>query len=236
MLQIFLYYFLLFIVYAFLGWIIEVIVFFRKSKKFINRGFLIGPYCPIYGVCAVLMVLTFGRYVSTPIAMFVMAGVVCTIFEYLTSVIMEKLFNARWWDYSNEPFNVNGRVCLHNSIAFGLLGVLLLYYVNPFIENTLHSIPQVILIIFSCLLLFIFIADIITSFNVISRVKDTTNSILKDNTEEITEKVIEKVTEKVKDILSKRSILTKRLVEAFPDLKAIWVKQKEKIKEQISRK
>lgn len=228
MLYTILYYFLLFIIYAFCGWIIEVTVFLYKEKKFVNRGFLIGPYCPIYGFCGVLMVLTFGRYISTPIAMFVMAAVVCTLFEYITSVIMEKLFHARWWDYSSEPFNVNGRVCLHNSLAFGILGVLLLYFINPFVEGILSSLPQNVVFILSVSSLAIFFADIITSFNVISRVKLTTSLVLKDNTEEITEKV--------KEILSKSSLLTKRLVDAFPDLKAIWESQKEKIKEKIARK
>lgn len=213
-------YFVLFVIYAFIGWIMEVVLFLIKDRKFVNRGFLIGPYCPIYGVCAVLMILTFGRYFSTPIALFVMAAVICTIFEYITSVIMEKIFDARWWDYSNEPFNLNGRVCLHNSIAFGLLGVLLLYWINPFIENLLRQIPQDFLIVISAAILILFVIDIITSFNIISKVKTTTSMVLKDNTEEITEKV--------KEILSKNT-MTKRLLDAFPDLKAIWQKQKEKI-------
>ena len=143
------FYFLLFFIYAFCGWLIEVFVFLIKEKKLINRGFLIGPYCPIYGFCAILMVLTFGKYFSTPFALFVMAGVICTFFEYITSYIMEKIFGARWWDYSNISFNINGRVCLHNSLAFGILGMLLLYSINPFLENLLKQIPKEILICIS---------------------------------------------------------------------------------------
>lgn len=223
MINTFLYYFLLFMIYSFVGWLMEVFVFLVQEKKFINRGFLIGPYCPIYGFCSVLMILTFGKYISTPIALFIMAAFICTFFEYITSYIMEKLFHTRWWDYSNVSFNINGRVCLHNSILFGLLGVALLYIVNPNLEICLALIPSNVLSVISASLLAVFIADNITSFNIISRVKATTNLVLKDSTEEITEKV--------KEILRNRSALTRRLVNAFPDLKTIWVKQKERIKE-----
>lgn len=223
----FLYYFLLFIIYSFCGWLMEVLVFIIQEKKFINRGFLIGPYCPIYGFCSVLMVLTFGNYLSTPFALFVMAAVVCTFFEYITSYIMEKIFHARWWDYSNVPFNINGRVCLHNSVLFGLLGTILLYAVNPAFEAIISQLPQSTSIWLSSILLVIFIADNITSFNIISKVKATTNLVLKDSTEEITEKV--------KEILSNHSIWSKRLIDAFPDLKAIIRKEKEKIKQHINK-
>lgn len=221
-------YFLLFMLYSFIGWLMEVFVFLIQERKFINRGFFIGPYCPIYGVCSVLMILTFGRYVGTPIAMFVMACVLCTVIEYLTSVIMEKLFNTRWWDYSNVPFNVNGRVCLHNSVLFGLLGVALIYLVNPFFTWILDKWPHGLLIGFSMSLLLLFVIDNIISFNIISKVKETTTSIFKDSTEEITEKVMERVTEKAKEILRKGSFLQRRLLDAFPDYKAIWKKIKKK--------
>lgn len=221
------FYFLLFVIYSFCGWILEVCVFLVQNRKFINRGFLIGPYLPIYGFCSVLMVLTFGRYISTPLALFVMAGVICTAFEYITSYIMEKLFHARWWDYTGTPFNINGRVCLHNTLAFGLLGVLLLYIINPVLTQYLHNIPEYLLIAFSLSLLIVFIVDLVISFNIISKVKSTTTLVLKDNTEEISEKV--------KEILRNRSVWTKRLIDAFPDLKAIFQKQKERIKEQINK-
>lgn len=228
MLYTFFYYFLLFIIYSFIGWIMEVCVFFIRDKRLINRGFLIGPYCPIYGFCSVLMILTFGKYIATPFALFIMAAVVCTFFEYITSFIMEKLFHARWWNYTDVPFNINGRVCLHNSLLFGLLGVLLIYIVNPLLGENIKDIPQEQLIYFSSALLIVFIVDFVISFNVISKVKSTaSNLIQKDNTEEISEKV--------REILRKRSVFTKRLIDAFPDVKAILVKQKDKIKKQISK-
>ncbi len=215
-----LFYFLLFIIYSFVGWVMEVIVFFFLEKKFINRGFLIGPYCPIYGVCSILMVLTFSQYTQVPFALFIMAAVLCTVVEYLTSYVMEKLFNTRWWDYSDLAFNVNGRVCLKNSVLFGLLGCFLIYFANPFLSNLLSQMPENVLNAVSLALLALFVADNITSFNIISRVKDTSLSVLKDSTEEITEKV--------KEILRKKSFLNRRLLNAFPNLKTILRKRKAK--------
>ena len=167
------------------------------------------------------MVLTFHKYMDSPFVLFIMASLLCTVIEYVTSFIMEKLFNTRWWDYSDIPFNINGRVCLHNSVIFGILGCLLVYYVNPFIENFLRNIPVDLLIGLSTAILSIFIADNVTSFNIISRVKSTANIILKDSTEEITEKV--------KEILRNKSFLNRRLLDAFPNLKSI-------IKEKINNK
>ena len=118
-------YFILFLIYSFVGWAIEVVVTFNKDKRFVNRGFLLGPYCPIYGFSSIIMILYLSRYRSSFITVFLLAVVVCSIMEYLVSYIMEKLFKARWWDYSNRKFNINGRVCLENS--FGLV------YLVPFL-------------------------------------------------------------------------------------------------------
>ena len=101
-------YFLLFMLYYFLGWCMEVTLISIQNKRFVNRGFLIGPYCPIYGYGGVLITLVLGRYKYDPLVLFVMTVVTCGILEYLTSWAMEILFKARWWDYSKERFNLNG--------------------------------------------------------------------------------------------------------------------------------
>ena len=232
-LHIFLYYFLLFMLYSIAGWIMEVIPVGIEKKKFINRGFFIGPYCPIYGFSAVMMILLLGRYHDDPFALFILSLVACTFFEYVTSFIMEKLFKARWWDYSDKTLNINGRVCLENSVIFGLLGCALIIIVNPFITNILSNVPDNVIDIFSSILLVLFIIDNIFSFNIISKFKDTATSFIrKDNTEEISEKV--------KETLGKKSYLGKRLMDAFPNVKAIipelkakYQEQKRKIKEKI---
>lgn len=126
-------YFLLFIIYAVIGWCMEVVCKLIQYKKFVDRGFLIGPYCPIYGVGALLITFFLNKYVQDPVVLFVMAVVVCGILEYLTSYFMEKIYHARWWDYSSKKFNINGRICLSNLIAFGILGMFIMYISNPFL-------------------------------------------------------------------------------------------------------
>ena len=105
---------------------------FITKGEFINRGFLIGPYCPIYGSGALLLTFLLNRYVNDKLVLFVMSIVVCSILEYVTSYIMEKIFHIRWWDYSNYKLNINGRVCLNNIALFGLAGVLIIKYIIKF--------------------------------------------------------------------------------------------------------
>ena len=103
-------YFLLFYVCSILGWLLEVACKYQQFHRFINRGFLIGPYCPIYGFGAVCICLALSRFTHDPAAVFSLAMIICGTLEYITSYAMEKLFHARWWDYSSKPFNLNGRV------------------------------------------------------------------------------------------------------------------------------
>lgn len=233
-------YFLLFIIYATLGWLIEVIGKLIEKKRFINRGFLIGPYCPIYGFGALAITFLLKKYTDDIVALFVMAILVCGILEYLTSYFMEKIFHARWWDYSTKKFNINGRVCLNTIIPFGLLGCFIMYVSNPFLLKILNALPDLALYILSIALFIIFIIDNVISFNVISTVRTTTKNLYKelDNTEEITKKV--------KEILLSKSVLHRRLIHAYPKLETIKEKIKkrteqlkentEKIKENIEQK
>ena len=115
-------YFLLFFFCSMLGWLMEVTCKLFQFHRFINRGFLIGPYCPIYGFGAVFVTLLLSGFSDHPIAVFLLAMLVCGTLEYVTSYVMEKLFHARWWDYSQRKFNLNGRVCANTLIPFGLLG------------------------------------------------------------------------------------------------------------------
>ena len=126
-------YFLLFLAYSFLGWLMEVIGKLIQLKRFINRGFLIGPYCPIYGCGALLITFLLKKYIDDPFTLFIMAILLCGTLEYLTSYFMEKIYHARWWDYSQRKFNINGRVCLNTIIPFGLLGMFIIYISNPFL-------------------------------------------------------------------------------------------------------
>ena len=204
-------YFLLFMIYSFFGWVMEMVVCSIFDKKVVNRGFLVGPYCPIYGSGCILIISLLFKYKNDPFTLTVMAILICGLLEYFTSYIMEKLFKARWWDYSNRRFNINGRICLETLVAFGALALLLTYVINPFFVGILDSVNDVLLIVISMLLLVVFIVDMIISLKVISGFKKVARSVNKDNTEEITKKV--------KELLLERNWLYKRLVGAF-DFKA----------------
>lgn len=206
------FYFLLFIIYSFIGWLLEVIYGLITRKKFINCGFLIGPICPIYGFSAIFIIIYLVKYKNDPIVVFILGAFICTLLEYITSYLMEKLFKVRWWDYSNFKFNINGRVCLYFSSMFGIGAILTICFINPIIINIVNLIPNTLMIIISIILLVLFLLDVITSFNIINKVKLTAQNVSKDYTEEINKKV--------NDILQNKIFQT-RLLNAFPKFKFI---------------
>ena len=165
--------FLLFIFYSFLGWLMEVTCKLIQYKRFINRGFLMGPICPIYGHGAIIMLILLKDFASNPFILFVMSMLVCTTLEYLTSYFMEKLFSARWWDYSNKKFNINGRVCLRNTLCFGILAIVLVYFLNPFILTYIEKITEPFLSILFYTLLVVYIIDNIISYSIINNFSST---------------------------------------------------------------
>ena len=200
-------YFLLFIIYSFLGWTMEMVYCYYCTKKWVNRGFLIGPICPIYGFGCLGIALLLKKYYNDPLVLFLMTAFICSLLEYFTSYIMEKLFKARWWDYSDKKYNINGRICLEMLGAFGLLGLLIIYVIHPFIMNILSGLDASLVIFISGIFLVIYIVDNVISFRVISSFKNVAKSIKKDSTEEITKKIREK--------LIRQGGLYKRLVTAF---------------------
>ena len=221
-------YFMLFFIYAILGWIIETTLVSIEKRKFVNRGFLIGPYCPIYGFGGLAITILLKNYTKDPIVLFLMAVIICGILEYFTSYIMEKIFKARWWDYSAKKYNINGRICLETVVPFGILGCLVMYVLNPITFKYLNMLSNSMLNIIYAICITKFITDNIVSYNVISSFTKTVKTInvgkIKDNTEEITKKV--------REVLIGKSFFNKRLMEAYPNLQA---KIKEKAR-QIAQK
>lgn len=207
-------YFLLFVFYSFLGWLMEVTQGYVRHKKFVNRGFLIGPYCPIYGYGAISMTLLLKGYANDPIVLFVMAIVICSILEYTTSFVMEKLFKIRWWDYSNRKFNINGRICLETMIPFGILGCLMIYFVNPFMFAIIDMIPSNLINIIAVILFIIYLVDNAVSITIISNLKDITLDVKGDSTEKVTKEVSKRV-------LAGQQTLYKRIVKAFSSFKVV---------------
>lgn len=133
-------YFLWFLFYSFVGWMYESILVSCQQHRLVNRGFLNGPLCPIYGTGAILGVAILGN-VRNPVIIFLISMVGATILEYTTSWVMEQLFHARWWDYSNFRFNLQGRVCLLGALIFGLGGVGVVLGSQPYVERVTDMIP-----------------------------------------------------------------------------------------------
>lgn len=206
-------YFLLFMAYAFLGWCMEVICKLIEFKRFINRGFLVGPYCPIYGWGALIITLLLTRYIGDFAALFIFCIIVCSVLEYLTSYVLEKVFHARWWDYSNKKFNINGRICLNTMIPFGILGVLIIYIINPFLHHIYNLIDINYIHIISIALLVIFLIDNIVSTNILYKIRGDIKVLDKDYTEEMARKV--------KDKIMSYSWIYRRVLDAFPGVKHI---------------
>ena len=191
-------YIMIFFTYSFLGWTMESVGSIFKEKKFVNRGFLIGPYCPVYGTGVVLITLLLHKYTNDIPALFFLSTLLCGALEYLTSYLMEKLFNDKWWDYSDNKYNINGRVCLKNSILFGIAGLVVIYFIYLFIKSIYSMLSEIALKIIAYSLSTIYIIDMIISFKIILSFKKETYA-QKDNTEEISEMV----KDKAEDILMK---------------------------------
>ena len=154
-------YVLLFFACSFLGWCMEVACKLVQFGRFINRGFLLGPLCPIYGTGAVLMAYFLPLWTTQVESTFLLALVLCGTLEYITSWLMEKLFHARWWDYSQKRFNINGRVCASN------------------------------LDVISITLTTLLVADVAISAGVLTKIRGAAESVRADNTEAITKAVRE---------------------------------------------
>lgn len=128
-----------FFIYAFLGWVLETVFCLVTQAKFMKRGFLYGPLCPMYGFAAVLMIETLKRIKTNTIGKFFICMIAFTAFEYVVAVVLEALFGLRWWDYSNEILNFQGRISLPYSIAWGIIGVIFVENIHPFIKNKVEK-------------------------------------------------------------------------------------------------
>lgn len=203
-------YFILFFIYSFLGWIVEVINEIVTTKKFVNRGFLIGPYCPIYGFGGLFITIFLQRYKDDFIVLFILSIAICSSIEYFTSYVLEKIFDARWWDYTDRKYNLNGRICLETLLPFGLLGLSMIYLINPIILKVLNKFDYKVINLLFIILISIFLIDLFVSSVILNKVKKDIKKVDKDNTEEITKKI--------KQVLSS-NFLTRRLILAFPNVK-----------------
>ena len=204
---------LLFFTYSLLGWCIEVTLKYFEFHRFINRGFFTGPILPIYGSGAALITLIVGglsRFESGWGTTFALSFVICGTLEYLTSYFMEKRFHARWWDYSQKPMNLHGRVWIGNLVLFGLGGTAVVHLVNPLLIRALDALALSAREIAAGVLLAVFAADFVLTHFVMKLVKTGIESSEADSTEEISREIYL--------LLSDRSVFHKRFADAYPDV------------------
>ena len=181
----------IFIIFSFLGYLLEVIFCVVKEKRIDNRGFLYGPICPIYGVGALLMFLFFHIFnvyniEVTPVKIFFISFFGSMVLEYITSVILEKIFHSTWWDYSDTPLNINGRVCIFYSFFFGIAGLVIAYVLIPYVNMILKNVTPIQYEILSLIFMFLFAADITITVNSIINFEEiiiTNGSIINERLE-----------------------------------------------------
>ena len=156
-------YILLFLFTCFIGWFWEVLWEFLKNGNLINSGTMHGPWLPIYGSGTLLIYLLLNEYREKKWLIFIGSFVICTVSEYVTSIYLEYVYGMSWWNYTDKPFNINGRINLLYSLAFGVSGLLVIYKIVPTIKKIIKNSNKKVIIIICIILLAIFAFDFIYS-------------------------------------------------------------------------
>lgn len=177
--------FLYFVFYSICGYFLEIIHTATNRGVWENRGFLFGPYCPIYGIGALILIFTTNHLSINPLMVFAMAVFVCTTIEYLTAIILERIFKMRWWDYSKFAFNFQGRICLKNSILFGFGGLVIIYITQPSVANLLANLGTSTLVLTSVVVSVIMFIDFILSSIANYNISDLINTNLNVSAQQI---------------------------------------------------
>lgn len=220
---------LYFIIYSFLGWCLESVYKTILEKRFVNSGFLYGPLCPIYGFGAVIMILIFGLLPQNVFIIFLSSMILLTIWEYIVGVILEKLFKTKYWDYSNVKFNINGRVCLKNSIYWGILGVVFIFIIHPVVYKIINMLPVGIVFHLNIVLYISLITDMVITVNRILFIDDKIEELY-----QIGDKIKEKINE-LKQSEGLEKVPVQNIAEKLNELKQEQLKLKTKLYKQINR-
>lgn len=228
------------IIYSFFGWLLESVYKTIYCRKPVNSGFLIGPLCPIYGFGAAIMYLCLNNLKGNIIAIFFAGMILLSVWEYIAGLLLEKLFKTKYWDYSNNFLNFQGRICLKNSIIWGMLGVGFTELVHPLISGVIQNIPLDILIHVEIVAVILIIVDAIVSViritdtnAIIDKFMDITDTIklkmeeLKTLTGKANEKSRESINKLIEELKQKQESLkesairrTARIRLAFPSMKS----------------
>ncbi len=167
-----------FILYSFLGWIVESCYISFCNRKWTNRGFTFGPFCPIYGWGAVL-----GYYIMRPLAdnvvvLYIVGALLATIFEFLVALLMKKVFHEVWWDYTEKPFNYQGVICLESTIAWGIYAVVIVRWLNAYVVKIVSCVPERVGVVISAIVITIYMFDFF--YHVVIAIDDSFRETVQD--------------------------------------------------------
>lgn len=230
----------LFFIYAFLGWCTEVVYAGVNRGIFVNRGFLNGPLCPIYGFGVMTVLLCLLPLRENLLLLFVGSVVLTSLLELITGFIMEKLFNQRWWDYSDEPFNIGGYICLKFSLLWGLACVLVVDVIHRLVAHLLVFVPDRFSMPFLVVFCAIFITDIVVTVATVAKlnqrlqqiddvsralrlVSNAIGNVAADGSiaiSEANEKIREDLKAKHEELIASVHKEQKRLLYAFPNIQS----------------
>ncbi len=238
-----------FIIYSFFGWSLEVVYQAVEQGKFINRGFLNGPYCPIYGFGVIIVVGMLEPIKNNLIILYLGSVILTSLLELFTGFILEKIFNMKWWDYSQDKFNLHGYICLKFSLLWGVACLIVVRLIHPLISVFVSKIPHTLGIIVISVIMLCFVSDMIFTILAIinfkkkirilegisaemRKISDKTGEKIFDTVEEIKtrkdaldekrnemHKRMEELREKYKNQLEKHSFNIRRIEKSFPKLK-----------------
>ena len=254
-----LYYFALsFFVYGFLGWCTEVAYAAAKQGKFVNRGFLNGPVCPVYGIGVGVVVQFLTPVENNLVLLYISSTILVTVIEGLTGFLLEKIFHNKWWDYSEQPLNIGGYVCVLFSLIWGVFCVLIVKVIHPLIDKVLTMIPFVLGIVVMVCLAAGLLADLYVTASGILKMNRRLEAMekiaaeLKELSDKVGENIYENVMEgmefreekkarmeelkaKYEEMAENRTKVGERLVKAFPKMqvgqhKEIFEELRERIK------
>ncbi len=227
----------IFIIYAFLGWCSEVAFAAVNKGKFVNRGFLNGPVCPIYGVGMLIVVLCLWNLRDRPLLLFLGSALLTTALEFVTGFVLERFFHDKWWDYSDMPFNIKGYVCLKFTILWGLAASFIIGAIHRFIymliEKTPFALGVILLAVFSAA----FIADFTVTLTALVKLPKKLKAMAE------AERALRAVSDKIGENISDTTIAAKEKGEALAEenkprleeLKAEYEKKKKELSAMLER-
>ena len=227
----------IFIIYAFLGWCSEVAFAAVNKGKFVNRGFLNGPVCPIYGVGMLIVVLCLWNLRDRPLLLFLGSALLTTALEFVTGFVLDRFFHDKWWDYSDMPFNIKGYVCLKFTILWGLAASFIIGAIHRFIYMLIEKTPFVLGVILLAVFSAAFIADFIVTLTALVKLPKKLKAMAE------AERALRAVSDKIGENISDTTIAAKEKGEALAEenkprleeLKAEYEKKKKELSAMLER-